>query len=412
MFERTNTFTGFEVLKGERAARIIRKDRGIEINVSTDDIPYATVFARYTVEMILEQYGYFAGIDFPQHTTDIESIPLDLRILVAKTHARDCLRGHRSLRRAENYKVNRKGMYLCGGVHVKEGDFLRYHKERFKRQIQEKKRPSNASRYVGVEIEFLSPLDFDDLEDKLIDAGLGQFVQLTDDGSINSRPEECSCEDECYCDDGTDEFGIEVRVLAPRKEIHSVIEKLCKVLQEIGARVNYTCGLHVHLDMRRRCERKAFKNLTLMQPLLYRMVPSSRMHGQYSAYTNYTDFDDYMENADRYVGINGTAYDRHSTIEVRIHSGTINAEKINRWIELLSAIAYGATLENEPSSLEEVARVFKLSSELVQYIIKRLKKFKSEHSVNQYTRAAEEPKVFHLEIQENGISTGEIMQAG
>ena len=45
--------------------------------------------------------------------------------------------------------------------------------------------------------------------------------------------------------------------------------------------------------------------------------------------TRYTDF---VEKLDRYCWLNPDAFNKYKTIEVRIHSGTINAKKINNWI--------------------------------------------------------------------------------
>ena len=41
---------------------------------------------------------------------------------------------------------------------------------------------------------------------------------------------------------------------------------------------------------------------------------------------------------DRYYMINGTALKKYKTIEVRLHSGTTNFNKIKNWVELLKGI--------------------------------------------------------------------------
>jgi hypothetical protein len=53
-----------------------------------------------------------------------------------------------------------------------------------------------------------------------------------------------------------------------------------------------------------------------------------------------SDFEDACAEDDRYRAINACAYDRHSTLEVRLFSGSINADKIIQYLQVVSSIAY------------------------------------------------------------------------
>lgn len=181
---------------------------------------------------------------------------------------------------------------------------------------------------------------------------------------------DCSCE--CTCDGGG---GHELAIVARKSKIAEIVRKACEVLKKEGAEINDTCGLHVHLDARRKDEKRMFANLVKSQKLLYSMVPRSRYRSNYCKPGTSKVMEDYGQ---RYYGINPLSYNEHKTIEVRIHSGTINAKKINNWIELLSKIAYSKSIP-EVNKLTDLTEKVKLSDSLVTYIKDRVEKFSSEH---------------------------------
>ena len=293
-------------------------------------------------------------------------------------------------------------LYTVGGVHRESGTIVAAYKQARKALIEEEKVPQSRVKHVGVEIEFLTPNDEDDVQDAFIKAGLSEFVNLTTDGSVQDDGDsECdgSCRDgcECYfcenngcedadcsgdheyecnceCDCGSSLEGLELRVLAPQRKIKSVIKRVCKVLSELDAQVNSTCGLHVHLDMRARSVDTAYNNLIKAQDLLYSMVPGSRRSNRYCRPSSVDAQFDPSE-GDRYVGINPVSYKKHKTLEVRIHSGSTNADKINNWIGLLVRIADAEYIKRMPSTLVKVATLLSLSKVLVSYITERLDRF-------------------------------------
>jgi hypothetical protein len=183
---------------------------------------------------------------------------------------------------------------------------------------------------------------------------------------------ECTCE--CTC---TRDRGHEIAIVAPASKMSEVLNKVCTVLDEHGAYVNSTCGLHVHLDARKSNQKLMFSNLVNSQKLLYSMCPKSRYDNSYCA-PNESGTDMY-EYGGRYWGINPGSYQKHKTIEVRLHSGSVNADKIIHWIYILKKIAYHTEFLEEIDSLKELTTKIKFSQKSISYIKVRVSKFKSEH---------------------------------
>lgn len=139
------------------------------------------------------------------------------------------------------------------------------------------------------------------------------------------------------------------------------VRKVCDALTDAGARVDRSCGLHVHVDTKGLTAEgivRYAEALYAAQPMLRSLVSPSRRTGQWSRPTRSGMLHTFRsavtgaprpgyggEGIDRYTAINLTAYGRHGTIECRLHHGTLNGNKIVRWIEMLLAIR--ATVEAE-----------------------------------------------------------------
>lgn len=114
----------------------------------------------------------------------------------------------------------------------------------------------------------------------------------------------------------------------------------------VGARVDTTCGLHVHIDVRHLPESndgmdgrplgaaQTYDRLCRMYPVLKKLVPRSRWNNRYCAFNNNRpDSEDYRRprNGDRYAAINWCSYSEHKTIEFRLAPGSTNLVKIESW---------------------------------------------------------------------------------
>lgn len=122
-------------------------------------------------------------------------------------------------------------------------------------------------------------------------------------------------------------------ILKGQEGIHEV-ETVCRVLNEQGAKVNKSCGLHVHHDAKDFNQRK-FSNLFRLyrrsESLIDSMMPASRRGNNNRFCRSLSLLSDVNMN-DRYFKVNFRAYHVHGTIEFRQHSGTVDAEKVVNWI--------------------------------------------------------------------------------
>lgn len=240
--------------------------------------------------------------------------------------------------------------------------------------LEDKKYPVTKHHYIGIEIEFLCPYYDDDVRKAIVDNGLEHNCHLGDDGSIETEAS-MSKEDETlvkqlekkqqvifnkyfnnnpyygraypdeYYEIGSkiyditdkypsydDENCFELRVLCIESELKDVLSRVSIVLKKIKAEVNKSCGLHVHLDMRYRDPKKCFDMLLKKQDEMFAMVDASRRLNEYcKRSTKYGE-------TDRRRAINTASVKEHSTIEIRLHEGTVNTKDILMWCRYLSNI--------------------------------------------------------------------------
>lgn len=187
--------------------------------------------------------------------------------------------------------------------------------------LKQNKVPTDNSNYVGIEIEMFSTLNRSELEQLICDKRLHKNLGVVTDGSI--RPDDSSMQ------------GFEIRLIAKQDNLSNILKRTCDMLSEIGARVNSSCGLHVHLDMRNRNVRDCFDRLYATQNLLYSSVDSMRRDNRYC--TKVTSYSNAVS-IGHYAGLNASSFDSKQTLEVRLHEGSIDFEKINNWVEILVKI--------------------------------------------------------------------------
>lgn len=231
------------------------------------------------------------------------------------------------------------------------------------------KYPTSEERCVGIEMEITSKLDHNTLAIAIASEGLENNVCVKQDGSIHATS--------AY------PHGHELAILVTEKEMSRVVKKICKILYG-NTSVNKSCGLHVHLDMRTRNPGVAYANLFSAQSLLYAMCPKTRLENTFcKPASSYRNFAQATQTSDRYLGINASAFNKHKTIEIRIHSGTVNASKIINWVKLLMQIA------DKPDTAVDTARVWRdykevksaigLRGMLEKYVASRIEEFSEDH---------------------------------
>ena len=230
--------------------------------------------------------------------------------------------------------------------------------------------------WIGVEIECFMPyasLEADGWSDaceklaEMIKAAQIPYVTVKTDGSISSR------DDNKY-------FETEITILFKRTN-KTPLKKLCLLLKKLKVEVNKTCGLHVHLDCRDICNEKLQWNEKLpnevrlrgqklenVLPLLLKMVSRSRRNNTYCA----------PRMSENRSAINLGAFHRHNTIEVRLHQGSANYEKISQWIELL----YRASRSRKNMSVDNIEKLKQYLSRapksLTEYVNSRIESLDEE----------------------------------
>jgi hypothetical protein len=218
-------------------------------------------------------------------------------------------------------------------------------------------RMQDSHRYIGVEIECFVD-DREEFEQDLLAQNLHPFVQVGSDGSLRHED--------------TDLSPVEVRVMATEDAIRSVLQKVCQSITLSGGKVNRTCGLHVHLDCRPPTGRRkatAYSRLVRALPWLLALVAPSRIGNQYCA----TNTSRLMRNQeDRYYAINGRP---PATVEVRLHQGSIDPNKIYYWIEIVRSIADTRVRGDIPRTLAAAREVWAWSDEVTTYVDARVRQF-------------------------------------
>lgn len=114
------------------------------------------------------------------------------------------------------------------------------------------------------------------------------------------------------------------------------LKKLCEVLNKHKVKVDSKCGLHVHLNCLGIDTNTAIDQamrLGKSLPLLASMVPKSRRDNQYCKLDVNSP-----NSSSRYYAINLQSLNKFNTIEVRLHSGTTDFDKIIHWARLLNGI--------------------------------------------------------------------------
>lgn len=138
------------------------------------------------------------------------------------------------------------------------------------------------------------------------------------------------------------------------------VNAVCAELSRLRARVNRTCGLHVHIGARH-LSLSAIKHLVVLyannEAHLDALVPTSRKgdnntycisvknHLQLRPFLRRVSVEDAslsVARGSRYGKLNLAAYAKHGTVEFRHHSGTTDPEKIKNWALLCGKLVEAA----------------------------------------------------------------------
>lgn len=238
----------------------------------------------------------------------------------------------------------------------------------------------SIGRKFGIEIECFVHSQRD-LETALQAAGIMVHVEqynhttrnhwkIITDGSLNSYD----------ADDTRNMNGIEL-VSPPMTDL-TQLETVCRVLAEVGAKVNRTAGMHVHheiRDMTIEAVKLFVTNYQSSQASIDAVVAPSRRaaaQNQYckpigSDYTYrlngcHTLSDIQYAYLDRYHVVNLTSYPKYGTLEIRQHQGTVEFEKISNWVKLGQRMIDEAIAGTRIANIETI-----VSGETLDYFVAR-----------------------------------------
>jgi hypothetical protein len=130
------------------------------------------------------------------------------------------------------------------------------------------------------------------------------------------------------------------------------LEIVCRVLTECGAKVNKSCGTHIHFDavgFDLNTWKRIYINYFRLENTIDGFMPRSRRTNTFcESLKNIHRFEPKIESCTtlneiasvfshrRYYKINPVSYARHNTCEFRQHSGTVEYIKISNWIKFLN----------------------------------------------------------------------------
>ncbi len=171
-------------------------------------------------------------------------------------------------------------------------------------------------------------------------------------------------------------------ILNGEKGLNS-LRTLCSALDSVNAKVNKSCGLHVHIGAAAMTDEhyiRIFKNYKALEGVIDTFMAPSR-RGNNSRWCRSLQSFDFsicrtksdvarVLGYDRYYRVNAEAYSRHQTIEFRQHQGTTDYEKISKWVGFLTKLV-DYSFKHEITNCTRIEDVPFLTDEEKQFFIRR-----------------------------------------
>lgn len=318
----------------------------------------------YMFEITLKRYNYKCEVSAQYEVTEKRKDDFKNLIKEAINHAirkaRKKLKPQLFGVRVGPIIVSKLGDKKGGSVYTEEGSFLKAHVQKNARTVYEGKAPSLPRKYIGIEIEFCAPIREEQFVLKLFQNGIHKFAQLKQDGSL--RPKE-------------KEFGYELAILLEESNYKKGLKKITDLLASVKAVAkDRRCGLHVHLDMRRRNKDLVYNNLVACQYALLSIVDPTRYNNEFCRLVNTRKFPTEFtgERQERYKTINAAAYYKFRTLEVRMHEGSVDSNEITHWVDLLIKLGnYSKKMKYDVTKLSILQQRLKLKKKLYNYALER-----------------------------------------
>ena len=163
------------------------------------------------------------------------------------------------------------------------------------------------------------------------------------------------------------------------------LKKACQALANMGCKIDRRCGLHVHHEIRDLTVQdvaRVVRSYTNNQGSINGFLAPSRRHNEYCMPWSDSDFSRLDNIAamnqihegtfSRRLAVNLSSFPRYGTMEFRQHQGSIEFEKISKWIE------FTRSLINESITQQAVFadwREWAQDHDLRSYIVERQRQF-------------------------------------
>jgi hypothetical protein len=262
---------------------------------------------------------------------------------------------------------------------------------------------NKAYRY-GIELELICPSEFYNRVEDAMQAL--KKVDVTGDGSIR--------------DTGYNHSGMELRIgVLGFQGMERKISKVCKILNDNDCTVNNSCGFHLHMSNKRFQSHKYIKRIIhtwlAIEDVMVSLQPRSRLNNSYCLRLLARHIaGDSLENLpvkksalieklggiNRYHTLNLASLALHGTIENRLHSATLDKNKIMSWVKLQRAFFDYCLTEYNPevvntllktpvsiNKVDDVFKLFKLDEQLTSFYKTRLHEVLFSYLVQQNKEA-------------------------
>lgn len=222
----------------------------------------------------------------------------------------------------------------------------------------------NSNRKIGIEIECLVPIvgigSNRDVQELIAQVLTNHGIQSCSRGYTQQPlPRDCqlAVEHDASLHDESKYRGLSWSKLEIKTspmlwdEVERVLPEALEIIKYVGARINASCGLHVHHHLPEAEDKpQVVRNLQHLwwrfSPVMYGVVAPSRLTNMYcrpprrddatvfDSCVNYASLCGKLNRSERYHGLNliNLANRERMTVEWRIHGGTTDWSKIRPWI--------------------------------------------------------------------------------
>lgn len=178
---------------------------------------------------------------------------------------------------------------------------------------------------IGIEIEAVIPMSREDAAKHV-----PSYVRVDKDGSIRldqrnseNRPDEKRT------------WGAEFRLLIKPNEMEERVSRALLRIKGLKATVNPSCGLHIHFDMRGKTQAEfdvIHARVKKWCQALVELVPPLRRNNEVCTLAEDRGRNPHWEAVSR------DSFKKHTTLEIRHHSATLNHIKVIYWIQLIQTL--------------------------------------------------------------------------